>query len=76
MKRTYYVRYNVEHKNGISNYPWKVFETEDIFYLTKSVKINTTTWTNETPFIGGGVKYSIYCEGTMTSCTDLEVVIQ
>lgn len=72
----YYIRYNVDHKNGNSEYPWKVFENEQKYYLTKNVRFNTKTWTNETPFPEGGFKYSIYCEGIMTACTLDEIVIQ
>jgi hypothetical protein len=76
MKKVYYIRYNVEHKNGNSEFLWRVFESEDKFYLTKSVKVCTMTWTASTPFPEGGFKYSIYCEGTMTYCNQDEIVIE
>lgn len=72
----YYIRYNVEHKNGQSEFPWRVFESEEKFYLTKNIKINTITWTNETPFPTGGFKYSLYCEGEMIICNEDEIVIK
>ena len=72
----YYIRYNVDHKNGNSEFPWKVFESEHKFYLTKNVKFDTITWTKETPFPEGGFKYSVYCDGTMVTCNDDEIVIQ
>lgn len=72
----YYIRYNVEHKKELSEYPWKVFQDEFNFYLTKNVRINTPSWTSETPFPDGGVKYSIYCDGTLTKCTPDEIIIE
>jgi hypothetical protein len=72
----YYIRYNVDHKNGKSDLPWKVFESEDKFYLTRNVILYTISWTGDTPFPDGGFKYSIYCDGKMTSCDENEIVIE
>lgn len=72
----YYIRYNVDHKNGVSEFPWKVFENEHKYYLTKNVFFYTITWTGETPFPDGGVKYSIYCDGVMTTCNEEEIIIE
>ena len=72
----YYLRYNVEHKNGVSNLKWKVFETEEKFWLTNNVIINTKTWTDDTPFPEGGFKYSLYCDGTMTFCDENKIIIE
>lgn len=71
----YYIRYNVEHKHGNSEYPWRVFENETKFYITRNVQINTKTWTGDTPFPDGGFKYSIYCDGIMVKCTEDEIII-
>ncbi len=72
----YYIRYNVDHKNGTSEFPWKVFEDEHTFHLTKNVVFYTMTWTDETPFPDGGVKYSIYCNGKITYCDEDEIIIE
>ncbi len=73
----YYIRYNVDHKNGISEFPWKVFEDEKKFYLTRNVIFDTiTTWTEKTPFPDGGFKYSIYCDGNITVCDENQIVIK
>lgn len=71
----YYIRYNVDHKNGTSEFPWKVFESETKFYLTRNVRINTVMWTGDTPYPEGGFKYSVYCDGIMTRCTEEEIII-
>lgn len=76
MRKRYYIRYNVDHKNGNSDLPWKVFESEDKYYLTGNVIFYTTTWTKETPFPDGGFKYSIYCDGEMISCDESEIIIK
>jgi len=72
----YYIRYNVDHKNGTSKFKWKVFESEDKFWLTNSVIMYVPSWTKDTPFPDGGFKYSIYCDGEMTSCDENEIVIE
>jgi hypothetical protein len=66
----YYLRYNVDHKNGKSDLPWKLFEAENKFFLSKEVKINVSTWTRGTLVDGGSFKYSIYCDGTLTVCDE------
>ena len=62
----YYIRYNVDHKHGNSEFPWRVFESEDKFYLTKNIMINRPSFTFPTMHPSGDIKYSIYCDGVMT----------
>lgn len=73
---TYYIRYNVEHKHGDSDIPWRVFETESKFYLTHHVEIKVPTWTAPTAHPDGSTKYSVYCTGTMTQCDLNRIVIE
>lgn len=70
----YYIRYNVDHKNGKSPFVWKVFESESVYYLTNSVVINVPTWTSPTPY-NDEFKYSLYCEGIMTECNQDQISI-
>lgn len=71
----YYIRYNVDHKSGVSDKVWKVFESETKFWLTDKVTIKVPSWTG-TSELNGSTKYSIWCEGRMSVCTELEIVIE
>lgn len=71
----YYIRYNVAHKQGTSPLKWRVFQNEDKFWMTNSVVINVRTWTGDTTFNDDEFKYSIYCDGTLTSCDENEIII-
>jgi hypothetical protein len=72
----YYIRYNVDHKNGKSEFPWKVFISETEFFLTRSVIFRKPTWTHPTILPDGSIKYSLHCDGTMTACHEDEIVIE
>lgn len=70
----YYIRYNVEHKSGKSNKVWKVFESETKYWLTDSVTLKVPSWT-DTSNLDGVIKYSVWCNGCMSRCTESEIVI-
>ena len=72
----YYIRYNVEHKHGVSHLQWHVFETENKFYETRNVVFKKPTWTGPTLHPSGDLKFSIYCDGVMTTNTPELIVIE
>jgi hypothetical protein len=62
--KTYYIRYNHEHKIEKSDKIWKVFETEDIYHLANEIEINVPMKSHDT-IRNGDTKYSLICQGVM-----------
>jgi hypothetical protein len=71
----YIIRYNVEHKKGLSDRKWKVYsEDGKETYLVDSVRIHSFSHSEDTP-TSEGEKYSIVVEGDVYQTGEYEITI-
>lgn len=60
--KKYILRYNVEHKSGVSDKRWRLYSEDGEVHLLDSVKITVPCWTEDTA-VGDAIKYSIVMYG-------------
>jgi len=73
--KKYIIRYNVEHKAGLSDIKWKIYSDDNTeSYVVNSIKLETESWTEDTE-VGEAIKYSIVTVGRLIWDDELSIRI-